>query len=175
MLLKRERFIEAKTIDSLLKFALSFASGNVYDLSTKSRYEKQLKKTDATSYLVTYCLSSSKNFDERDQDEELNYELNCLEELVQRKLAIMLHGLVKVAHIDCNKKEADETICSKLKPKWSAPILMYNRLPELTDIGNQSIDVFEIKSTDYKKIAQSVLGHLPDVTLLTEDRFKVGR
>lgn len=161
-------------MDLLLKFALSFASGNVYDLSSTSRYETRLKKADAatTRYLVVYCLSSSKNFNTDNNDEELNYELNCLEESVQHKLAIMLHGLVKVAYIDCNKNDAELNLCPKLKPKWSAPIALYSRLPDL-NADNVTIDSIDIIASDYKNIAQKVLSHLPDVHVLSEDRFKV--
>lgn len=164
--------MESKTIDLLLKFALSYASGNVYDLSSTSRYETRVKKQDESSYLIVYCLNSAKNFN-NEEDEELNYELNCLDELVQRKLAIMLHGLAKVAYIDCNKKDAETNICSKLKPKWSAPIVLYNRLPDLNGENQTTAEPIQIISSDYKKIAQIVLSHLPDVQLLDEEHFKV--
>lgn len=175
--------METKTIDQLLKFALSFASGNVHDLSSISRYETQLKKSESTPYLITYCLNSKKNFakksseSEEEEDAELNYDLNCLDEFVQRKLAIMLHGLAKVAHIDCNKNEAEKKICPSLKPRFSAPIVFYSsRLPNITDQSSSMLDSaspVEIHTSDYKAIVQVVLAHLPDVVLLDEDRFKV--
>lgn len=171
-----ERFNEAKTIELLLKFALSFASGNVYDLSSVDRYEAQLKKVakkeSNTAFLLTYCLGNGDNFGATNDEDELNYELNCLDDLVQRKLAIMLHGLVKVGHVNCNKKEAKEKICTKLKPKMSAPIAFYSRLPDLKDDSVEE-EGQTIKTSDYKKIVEAVLGFLPGVTVLTDDRFKV--
>lgn len=153
----------------------------MYDLSSVSRYETRLKKREALSYLITYCLSASRSFSEQDghgeneeEEEEVNYELNCLDDLMQRKLAIMLHGLARVAHIDCNKKEAADRICTKLKPSWAAPIILYSRLPDLDDkADNMSVSTVLIKTADYKKIVQTVLSHLPDVNLLDEERFKV--
>ena len=162
-----------KTFDLLLKFALSFASGNVYDLSSTSRYETRInKKETKTSYLIAYCLSNSKSFNENENEDELNYDLNCLDELVQRKLAIMLHGLVKVAYIDCNKNDAELNLCNKLKPKWSAPIVLYTKLPDL-NAENLTIESIDILASDYKNIVQKVLSHLPDVNVLSEENFKV--
>lgn len=129
-----------------------------------------MSKNADKPWLITYCIPS--NLDEHeDTVEEINYELNCLDDLVQRKLAIMLHGLVRVGHINCNKVEAREKLCPVLKPKLSAPIVYYNYLPKLE--ANLNINSVDINTNDYKKIAQLILSFLPDVKQLDDAEFKV--
>lgn len=161
-----------KSTENLLKFALSFASGNVYDLSNADKYQKQFIKNEKkpTAWLVGFCLPNEPEYD--NEHDDINYDLNCMDEFVLRKLAIMLHGLVKVATIDCNKLNAQEAICSKLKPKLTAPIVYYSNLPNL-DQESSSLAVNFVKTSEYKQIVQLVLSYLPDLTPLEEDKFIV--
>lgn len=145
----------------MINFALSFASGNVYNVNNLDSYSKL--KSDKP-WLFIYCLSNSV-----DSEEELNHELNCLDEMSIRKLAIMLHGLVNVANVDCTSKTNDD-LCTKLAPKPSAPILYYYSLPSLDT--NQPKSVF-ISFSDHNKIYQQVLTLLPDNNVLEENELQV--
>ena len=157
----------------MLKFALSFANGNVYDISNVDRYAKQFKKNDEQPWVISFCLS---NEEDEHTETELNYELNCLDELVQRKLAIMLFGLARVGSVNCNRNEAKEKICPVLKPKRSSPIVFYSKLPDVAgnknDEAESSIDKHDLLTADYKKIVEKVLNLLPDVKELNQDEFK---
>ncbi|CAF0707832.1 unnamed protein product, partial [Brachionus calyciflorus] len=158
---KGHRFSEVKNLDNLMKFALSFASGNIHELNLDSY--KKIQNSDKP-WLLSFCLSANS-----DSDEELNYELNCLDEMTLRKLAIMSHGLVNVAHIDCVKQE-NKDLCSNLKPKLSEPIVFYNSLPNL-DTQTQANSI-PITITNYKKIFEQILTLLPDNKILEETDLK---
>ena len=116
------------------------------------------------------------NEEDEHTDVELNYEMNCLDEPVQRKLAIMLFGLARVGSINCNRNEAKEKICSVLKPKRSSPILFYSKLPDISETRNAEVEFSIVKhdilTVDYKKIVEKVLNLLPDVRELNQDEFK---
>lgn len=158
---KREKFSQHKTIEKLLHFALSFTKGKSIDLNDNS-YLNQLNSNDKP-WLISFCLNSNDN-------DDLNYELNCLDDTIKRKIAIMLNGLVNVASVECNSDL--NQICSKLKPIRSNPIALYSHLPRL-DTDKEEVVVNLITSTDYKQIAQQVMSYLPDLTLLDQDSFKV--
>jgi hypothetical protein len=167
--------MEHKSLDNLMKFALSFASGNVYDLSTVEKYNKILSKNSNKNnnnpWLISYCLSTNED-DINQHDEEVNYELNCLDDVILRKIAIMLHGLVKVATINCNKKEARENLCPLLKPKLSAPCIFYpNSLPNITrqEDPMKSEKKYEIVTSQYKLIVEAVLSYLPDLSQIKDE------
>ena len=146
---KKQRYNDIKIIDNLMRFALSYASGNVYDLSSLEKYQIQLKKSSSRPWLISYCLPST-GLDEDGGDHELNYELNCL--------AIMLHKLVKVASINCNKKDARENLYPLLKPKVVSPIVFYsNCLPNVSkESEDESLKRIEILTSNYKIIFESV-------------------
>ena len=112
--------------------------------------------------MISYCLSNN-----HDQD-ELNYELNCLDETVQTKLAIMLNGLVKVASIDCQESKE---LCSLLKPQGSTPIVYYSCLPDVFVNSNKSVNQEHIQTADYKRIVELVLSYLPKLKKLDADEF----
>jgi len=163
---KREKFVQHKSIENLLRFAMSFTKGQVIEFKSVDTYLKQLKSSK-TPWLISFCLGSNS-----DDNEELNYELNCLEESIKKKLAVMLNGLVQFGSIECqSNNEINEKICKKLKPSRLSPIAFYSRLPNLDK--DDEIDVKLFTSTDYKQINQQVLSYLPDLTLLDEIAFKV--
>jgi hypothetical protein len=182
---QKSRFNEEKTLENLIKFAMSYANGNVYELSRLDLYRKELAKNSQKPWLISYCLQSSGESDnlassERADDSELNYELNCLDELVQRKLAIMLHGLVRVGSLNCQKKEARQHLCSRLRPKNAHPLMFYSTLPNITlDTGDASFtqqvgsQASSVIASDYKQIVKFVLSLLPDVKNLEENEFEV--
>lgn len=90
--------------------------------------------------------------------------------MAQRKLAIMLHGLVKLGYINCNKAEAKDKLCLQLKPKLSAPLVYYPSLPRLNSDQNDFVSI-EIKTSDFRKILQQILGYMPDVKQVEEKEF----
>lgn len=143
----------------MINFALSFSSGSVHNVKSLDTY---LKLETDKPWLFAYCLTNS-----ADSVEELNHELNCLEEMSLRKLAIMLNGLVHVANIDCT---SSTDICSKLKSNPSTPILFYFSLPDLNDDQQKSMSV---SFSEHDKIYQQVLGFLPDNSQLEEKDLKV--
>lgn len=145
----------------MVNFALSFASGNVFNIDNLEKYNN-LKSNKP--WLFVYCLSNN-----ADSEEELNHELNCLEEISLRKLTIMLNNLVNVANINC---ASDSTIdlCSKLKPNLSRPILFYSYLPNLETNQPEPIP---ISFSEHNKIYQQILTFLPDNKELSEIQLKV--
>lgn len=168
---KKQRFNDVKTIDNLIKFALSFASGNVHDLSSPDRYQNQLNKNLSRPWLISYCLPTG---GQDTDNEDINYELNCLEESVLRKLAIMLHRLVRVASINCNKKTARENLCPRLKPNLATPVLFYSKgLPNISlSADDPSFTNIPITTSNYKLIVEAVLSYLPDIRELDESEFE---
>lgn len=158
---KAQRFSGAKNLDNLINFALSFASGNVFNVDNLEKYGN-LKANKP--WLLVYCLSNNP-----DSEEELNHELNCLEEMSLRKLAIMLNNLVNVANIDCASHSSID-LCSKLKPNLSKPILFYSSLPNLETNQPEPIPV---SYAEHNKIYQQILTFLPDNTELNENELKV--
>lgn len=182
--LQKEKYNGAKSLEELLKHALSFAKGKTYDLSDHGLYVNQLGKKEQKPWLISYCLSSDSNEAAETSENELNYELNCLDESIQHKLSIMLNGLAKVATIDCTRKETRDRICNKIKPSRSAPLVFYAQLPNITKqisaAGEQASSTSdavkpgtEIHTTDYKQIAQYILSLMPDIQVLDHDSFQV--
>ncbi len=173
---RKQRFDGVKSIDELAKFALSFASGNVYDLSTLDRYQAQVKKNASKPWLISYCLPSQ-GIDEESDDHghELNYELNCLDESVLQKLAIMLHRLVRVGFVNCNRKEAREKLCPLLKPKVSNPIVFYsNTIPNISkESTDESYKSIEIVTSNHKLIVDAILSYLPESREINEEKLNL--
>lgn len=160
-----------------MKFVLKFANGKVNELNSYESYVSHLKdEKRQLPWFISFCLTSDDSSQQSadEHDNELNYELNCLEDSVQRKLAIMLNGLVNVGSISCDRKEARERICSRLKPKRSSPLVFYDRLPNITksDESDAEVKRKEVHSTDYKVIAQFIMSSLPDIRELNENEFK---
>ncbi len=155
----------------MLRFALSFASGSVVRLKSSDIYKKQLAKdeTEKQPWLITYCLTNQETGGE--DEGELNYELNCLDEVIQNKLAIMLHGLVKVASVNCVKEDAKE-LCGLLKPQRTSPIVYYSCLPNVFVNTNKSVYQEHLMTTDYKKMVELILSYLPKVKQLSLEEFK---
>ena len=178
---QKEKYNGPKSLESLLKHALSFAKGKTYDLSDHGLYVSQLGEKEQKPWLISYCLSSDGNDATETSENELNYELNCLEESVQQKLSIMLNGLAKVGSVDCTRKETRDRICKKIKPSRSAPLVYYAQLPNITKqisgtaAGEQAPHAVgtEIHTTDYKQIAQYILSLMPDIQVLNHESFQV--
>lgn len=169
---KRTQFKVQKTLNNLLIWALNFAKPKVNSLNKKDYYMKHFNKqnesTNKKPWLISYCLSSNDD-DDNINDVELNYELNCLEEIVNQKISITLDGLVNIGSIDCTKESSKE-ICSKLKPQRDNPILYYSQLPSL-DENNDDLKVTPIQSSDYKEISKKILEDLPSESELSEEKF----
>ena len=137
------------------------------------RYKTQLNKNSSRPWLISFCLPASVD----NEQEQLNHELNCLDELVMRKLAIMLHGLVRVATVNCNKKSARENLCPVLEPNAATPILFYtNTLPNITrknePADDESYKSVPIVTADYKLIVESILAYLPALRELDQAEFE---
>ena len=156
-----------KTLENLLNFALSFTQGSVIELTNTVSYNSQLSAS-TKPWLISFCLSSQE--EASDDTSELNYELNCLEQSVVLKLAIILKGLVNVGTIDCNNPTTWESICVLLKPKRATPLQYFARLP---DINQPEIELSSetIQTSDYKQIARIVLTYLPEINLLDGNTF----
>ena len=142
-----------------MKFVLSFTSSDVLDFS-ESTFERIVNKKHKNNFwFVSYCLP--------DDDGERGDE-NCLDELVLRKLSIMLNGLVNVGTINCNY---EKNLCSLLKPPSSN--IFYRQLPKVMNKESMSqVEHIKIESNSYKEIAQKLLAHLPDVNLLNGANFE---
>ena len=171
---KRVKYESQKSLNNLLIWAMKFAKGKVTQLNKKDYFTRELQKqsesTHKMPWLITFCLSSNNNEDDIDDEKELNYELNCLENITNLKLAIALDGLVNVGSIDCTKESAHE-ICSKLKPPRDSPILYYSQLPELDSKNTEDLKIMPIQTSDYKEISRIILEDLPSERELTEGEF----
>ena len=154
----------------MLKFALSFASGKVRELSSVESYAAELKQDSSKPWLISYCLSSS--YDETDET-ELNYELNCMDDSTKQKLSIMLNDLVKFGSIECNSEITNKEICAKLKPSRASPLVYYPTLPNIFEPNFELTSFLPILISDYKEIVQIVLSILPEIKELDENQFKV--
>jgi DnaJ homolog subfamily C member 10 len=149
----RQRFQQEKTVENLLYFAFSFTKGELINLNTNSMQVK-----NNLPWLISFCLKSS----DEEEAVDLNYELNCLDDSIKKKLSIMLNKLVNVASIDCDS--VNDVKCKHLNPSRSNPIAFYLNIEENTNIKY-------ITTTDYKQINQMVLTYLPDIEFLDEKRF----
>lgn len=148
------------------------------NLNTKHFYTNELNRQKlqvATKpWLITYCLALKDDDEvhsEDEEEEEANYELNCLDDLVKLKIAISLDGLVNVGSIDCDEKTTDKEICEKLRPSKLSPILYYPSLPGL-DEDNAEVEGKPITTSDYKEISQIILKSLPDESELNEQELE---
>ena len=101
------------------------------------------------SWFISFC-----GLNEDDQE--------CLDELVLKKLSIMMNGIVKVASLNCH---LSPDRCSKLKPLSSN--VFYP-----SGIEDTSAQI-TIDNLAYKEIAQVLLKHLPEVNILNEETFQV--
>ena len=140
-----------------MKFVLSFTNSDVFDLSEYT-YENILNRQKIGYWFISYCLPEA---DENDNG-------NCLDELVLKKLSIMMNGLVNVATINCNY---EKNLCAWLKP--SSPNLFYKELPTKMNQKIDNIEQTKIESSSYKEIAQKLLSFLPDVNLLNGEKLEV--
>jgi len=177
---QRTRFESEKTLENLIFFSLKFAKGKVVNLNNLEYYSTELDKqklqVTKKPWLITYCLGTNHDEDTIDE-QELNFELNCLDDIVKLKIAISLDRLVNVGSIDCAKPKTNKEICEKLKPSRSTPILYYPSLPDILDSQNQANtdDVIKeaktISTSDYKEISTLILKDLPDKSELDEEKF----
>lgn len=167
----RAAFYEEKTIDNLLKFALSFTSGRVHTFTSKESYKRELNKDSNQPWLVSYCLSNKEQDDSTDDESELNYELNCLDDVIKDKLAIMLHGLVNVASIDCSNSKKTKELCAVLKPHKATPLVYYESLPNIFEHTDKSVYQEHLLTANYKSIVESILSYLPGVKQLDAQEF----
>ena len=173
---KKELFTQEKTIGNLLNYVLSFTKGSVHNINDINVVLKQQDKPHKLPWLINYCFKSSSD----DDTEELNYELNCMDDTVQHKLAIMLYNLVRVGSLNCNSKNDNNRMCKVLKPKKSNPIVFYYELPSKTDFETKTDEelngavqkIEKITSGDHKQIVKSILSYLPDINQLNDAQFK---
>lgn len=159
---------------------MKFAQGKVINLNNLNYYSSELnrQKLQVTKkpWLITYCLGSDHDEDAVDE-QELNFELNCLEDIVKLKIAISLDRLVNVGSIDCAQPTTEKEICEKLRPSRSTPILYYASLPDIVDTESEQSakdvikDAKPILTSDYKEISTIILKDLPDKSELDEERL----
>ncbi len=155
-----------------MRFALSFTRGQVTNFKSFDEYKKELAKQTNKPWLISYCITESSSANEH--DDTVNYEINCLNDMIKKKIAIILHGLVRVASIDCSIEDVKQNICDKLKPPRSSPLVFYSILPELdSTLKQEDLEVKAIQTADYKQISQLVLSYLPDIEILNDQKFKV--
>lgn len=138
---QRAHFNSERTLDTLLKYALSFTNANFIDLT----YQELNLNTQ--SWFITFCFDTDESNDE------------CLDDLVLRKLAIMLNKLINIGKIDCR---ANKKHCDYLKPTHSN--MFYQFLSELSE-------KYPIESLNYKDIAQSLLKFVSDIPQLNSETF----
>jgi hypothetical protein len=138
-----------------MKFALSFTNSNVVDLDEHT-FETVINEKNNNNWFISYCLPT-------DENDDFEAENNCLDDLVLKKLSIMLNGLVKIGTVNCNY---EKNLCKRLKP--TCPNVFYKELNE------ETIEFLKIESSSYKDIAQRLLSFLPDVNLLDINKFEVG-
>lgn len=154
-----------RSVEQLLKYALSFTNANVHDISERS-YEKIMsKKLNNNYWFISYCLNTN-DYDYGDENVD---EYNCLDDLILKKLAIILNGLVNIGRINCNY---EQSLCTKLKPK-SPNVFYMNNLSEKLNEIKTDIEQIKIDSNVYKTIASKLLQYVPDVQLLSEEMFQV--
>jgi hypothetical protein len=141
-------------VNEMMNFILSFTNSNVFDLNERV-FEKELENKKNDYWFISYCLPA-----ENDDDEDNN----CLDEMILKKLSIMLNGLINVGTINCNY---EKNLCSQiLKPPSSN--VFYKELPKKETKSEHVV----IESTLYKEIAQKLMTFLPDVNLLNGEDFE---
>ncbi len=172
------KFDKPKTIENLLKFALSFAQGKVIHLNDVDAYKTQMAKTqssnDAKPWLISFCISTHEENEDEDVS-ELNYELNCLDDMIKLKLSIILDGLVNVASVECSNKNQKENLCKLLKVPRSSPLMFYDNLAVIQSQqeheSEQQIKSEKILTSDYKQIVKLIYSYLPELNALSEENF----
>ncbi|CAF3957073.1 unnamed protein product [Rotaria magnacalcarata] len=142
---KRDIYQGPREKNALIRYAMSFVSAHVVKFD--DRMFKTLKADTNKPWLVSFC---------RDIDEG-----DCLDDDQVFKLAVMLNNLVQVASVNCH---ADPHVCEQLKPQ--STILFYPTKDFPSNNG------YSITSLNLKDIVSQILALLPNLSLITKDRFR---
>jgi DnaJ homolog subfamily C member 10 len=162
---QRELFEGDKSLENLLNKVMSLTKGKVVNLS---KYNDILEKEErdrkeekqVLPWLINYCLTSDENNDK----DSINYELNCLDDIILHKLAIMMNGFVQVGRLNCNE---EPKACSKLNPPKHNPLVYSKTLQDQSDDQNRVL----ISTSDYKMIFRVLLNLMPDIETIDLDSF----
>ncbi|KAH9495740.1 DnaJ sub C member 10 [Bulinus truncatus] len=138
----KEKYQGQRTTETLVKEALKRVKSDYHRL-TANNFNKLINSD--LPWLITFCGDGG----------------DCLEKKSCLKLAAMLVDLVNVGKIAC---DTDVEICTKLGQHHGT---FYYKEGKVM-IGNG----MEISSLDPKEVAKTVLQHLPDVELISEDFLK---